>query len=682
MSATTLQPIASRNKAGFPPVPPEPHQTAAEGIALRAKDGEGDLEYLRLGSLRLDERNVRSDEHTDEEIEELADLIDAQGLLQNLTVVAYSTPHKGKGKKRGAVFTHGVIAGGGRLRALLRLVERGRMTLDEQILCKVVSEDRALAVSLTENSGRKAMSTADTVVAFAEMVRAGAGVEDLAVCFHLSPLTVQRRLRLANVSPNLFDLFRSGEMTLDQIMALALTEDHKAQAAAWAGAPAYDRSPRTLRRLIAGEGLSASIIKFVGIEAYEKEGGSVLRDLFAEGDAQPHYIQDPGLMQRLAQERLEAIAAPLRDSGLAWVEVFTKYGWQEGDQFAAATVRKREATPEEAAAEAALESKAEGLRERLESLYEDEDDDADHGDEIRSLESEVDELENQLEALQDKRSEIPAAALPFVGAVVYIDHQGEAVTLNRRVRKKDMGAMAAAIAAERGEATGAGAGARGNAMGQAETDKGGISDRLCHQLTAHRTRAIQACMLGNENAALAALVHPLLVRLIDGAGGSFSSPSAVQARAEDCENQLKTWAPDLPGSKADKVVQDAVTEVKAMLPEARGELLPWLLTQPMAVMVRMLQVCAALSLNAISGTGKRETTEALAGVLGLQMSDWWVPTGASYLGSVPKALIVAALREEGLQDDAAAVEKMKKGDAVAKAEELLAGRGWLPSVLR
>ena len=81
---------------------------------------------------------------------------------------------------------------------------------------------------MAENSGRAAMSVADTVTAFAEMIAAGAGVEDVAVCFGITPLTVQRRLKLAKVSPVLFELFRQDKINLDQLMALAITDDHAA----------------------------------------------------------------------------------------------------------------------------------------------------------------------------------------------------------------------------------------------------------------------------------------------------------------------------------------------------------------------------------------------------------------------------------------------------------------------
>lgn len=687
MSAATIQPHDTSSNAGFPPAPSEPHQRA--DIALRAADGEDDeYEYVRFGDLWLDERNVRTDPHTDEEIEELADLIDAQGLLQNFTVVKYAEPRrvKAKNKKKAAVYTHGVIAGGGRWKGVHLLIHRGRKTLDDEYLCKVVPEARALAVSVAENSGRKPMSDADTIVAFADMVRDGAGVEELAVAFRLSPLTVQRRMKLANVAPKLFALFRQDEVSLDQLMALALTDDHAAQEGAWAAAPAHNRSPRALRALIAGEGLRASIVKFVGLPTYEKAGGKVLRDLFAEDDDEPEHILDPGLMMRLAEQKLEALAEALRATGMPWVEVFAQYGHTERERFAAAPTTQRQPTPEEAEAEQSVETRMGKIDEELEALYED--DDADNGDQIAALEDEGRALDDKMEKLQDARREVAAHAVEFSGAVIFINDAGEPVTLRHKLRKTDMAAVREALNAIQPESNGGQVGTGTTATtsgltgaGQVE-EKGGISERLCHQLTSHRTRALQASMLGNARAALAALVHPLLTRLVYGSLGAYESASAVQARAEDCESQLKSWAPDLAGSRADNIVQEAVAEVKAQLPQKSTELLGWLLGQNVDVLVRLLQVCSALSLNAISASGKKDTTATLANVLNLQMREWWTPTAESYLGSVSKALIVEALKEEGLTEDAEAVAKMKKAEAVATAQERLSGRGWVPAVLR
>lgn len=679
MSATTIQPLESSH------APSGGASPESRGIALRAIQGEGVPTYVVLGALRLDERNVRKDPPTEDEIEALADLIDAQGLLQNLSVVAYDLPVPGKGKDRKRLYTHGVIAGGRRLRALVQLVKRGRLTLDEEILCTVVSADRAIAVSTAENSGRVPMSAADTIVAFADMVKAGAGVEDLAVCFHLSPLTVQRRLRLANVSPSLFALFREGALTLEQLMALALTDDHEKQEAAWSAAPMYDRTPRRLRALIAGDGLSQNIVHFVGVEPYEAAGGTMLRDLFAEDADDKSYVLHPDLMMRLATEKLELIAQGLREDGVAWVETFLSLGYSEREQFIQAPTRRRQPDEREAAALASLGAEGGRLGAKLEDLYREWDSEETEDDEairekIDALEADASANDEKIEAIESSLREVLPEVASLVGALVGIDHNGEASITRGVMRKANAAAAKRAVV----DADVAVADGGLNASAPAQPDpKAGLSDRLCHQLTAHRTRAMQAVLLSNERVALAALVHPLLTRLIYGVSGTWESPSELQAKAEDCESQLKTWAPDLVESRAEKIVQEALAAVRAMLPVQSAELLPWLLGQPIETLTQLLTLAAGLSLNAINGSGKKsQSTEALAGALGLNMADWWTPTVGSYLGAVSKAVIVQAVTEAGMPADAKALDKLKKGEAAATAETLLAGKGWLPAVLR
>ena len=69
--------VGSAERAGTP------------SIAVRTLEGEGVAIYLPLCNLRVDERNARRDGPSQTECNELADLMDAQGLLQNLTVIAY-----------------------------------------------------------------------------------------------------------------------------------------------------------------------------------------------------------------------------------------------------------------------------------------------------------------------------------------------------------------------------------------------------------------------------------------------------------------------------------------------------------------------------------------------------------------------------------------------------------------
>ena len=69
--------------------------------------------------------------------------------------------------------THAVVAGGRRWRALQRLIEQRRITPDYPVPCLIVSYERAVQISLAENSGREPMHPADEFEAFRQLIDAG-----------------------------------------------------------------------------------------------------------------------------------------------------------------------------------------------------------------------------------------------------------------------------------------------------------------------------------------------------------------------------------------------------------------------------------------------------------------------------------------------------------------------------
>src|SRR3546814_639866 len=140
------------------------------------------------------------------------------------------------------------------------------------------------------------MHPADQFAAFAALVKEGRPIEDIAADFGVSPLVVQRRLKLANVSPRLLTDYRAGAATLEQLMALTITDDHTAQGTAFYGAPEWQRSPSALRGRLTERETTAThpLVRFVGLDTYTAAGGGIRRDLFAEGDAGT-YLTDAAL---------------------------------------------------------------------------------------------------------------------------------------------------------------------------------------------------------------------------------------------------------------------------------------------------------------------------------------------------------------------------------------------------
>ena len=244
-------------------------------------------------------------------IPELAASIQRVGLLQNLIVTATTDGER-----------YEVVAGGRRLAALKLLAKKRRISKEWDVPCLLVADGTARTASLTENVQREAMHPADQFEAFAALVAEGRSIEDIAADFSVTPLVVQRRLKLANVSPRLLADYRAEAVSLDQLMALAITDDHAAQESAFYDAPTWQRSPHNLRDRLTEREIDAyrhPLVRFVGLDTYEREGGGIRRDLFAEGD-KGVYLTDAALLERLAQDKLAGIAAEVQAEGWAWVD--------------------------------------------------------------------------------------------------------------------------------------------------------------------------------------------------------------------------------------------------------------------------------------------------------------------------------------------------------------------------
>ena len=191
-------------------------------------------------------------------IEDLAASIQAHGLLHNLVVAK-------KGDK------HHVIAGARRFAALRKLAKEKAIPNTFEVPCRVIHAAGSTETSLAEDVIRTAMHPADQFDAFRSLVDEGMGVEEIAARFGVTATTVRQRLKLANVAPRLFELYRADEINLDELMALAVTDDHVAQERVWDSAQEWQRNPNTLRRALTESMVDAARdarALFVGIEAY------------------------------------------------------------------------------------------------------------------------------------------------------------------------------------------------------------------------------------------------------------------------------------------------------------------------------------------------------------------------------------------------------------------------------
>ncbi|MFM2045679.1 MAG: hypothetical protein RLY86_4255 [Pseudomonadota bacterium] len=86
-------------------------------------------------------------------------------------------------------------------------------------------------------------------------MQAGLSPADIAARFFLTETVVRQRLRLATVSPALLEIYAADGMTLEQLMAFSVCDDHTRQEQVWAAyTQPWQREPWQIRRALTDRG--------------------------------------------------------------------------------------------------------------------------------------------------------------------------------------------------------------------------------------------------------------------------------------------------------------------------------------------------------------------------------------------------------------------------------------------
>ena len=120
----------------------------------------------------------------------------------------------------------------------------------------------------------------------------------------------------------------------------------------------------------------------------------------------------------------------------------------------------------------------------------------------------------------------------------------------------------------------------------------------------------------------------------------------------------------------------------ARLPADVDQLLPWLIALPAQDLTELVALTVAASLNTSALEDNDFTGAKLAGVLDLNMADWWTPTVDGYLKHIPKVKVLAAVATATTDDNAKSMAAMKKPELVIAAERALSGTRWLPNMFK
>jgi ParB family chromosome partitioning protein len=425
----------------------------------------------------------------DDGIGELAASIAAVGLLQGLVVVKQP-----RGK-------YAVIAGRRRLLALSQLAADGTMNQSWPVPCRIASKDADLPeISLTENFARCPMHPADEFESFARLTAAGKSVADVAARFGVTEAVVNRRLALARVSPALIAKYRAGELNLELLQAFTLTDDQEAQETLWQELQPWERKPQTIRRMLANDEIPATDkhVRFVGLSAYEAEGGMVRRDLFAEGE-DGAYIADPAKLTRLVNGKLQTIAQALETEGWKWITVQPEIDHTFVNRHRRVNAPLLPLLPLSAEDEAEIQT----LETERDAVPDDVDGDDDNGG--YETQDRIEEINARIRAIRASRQRYYSEEMKAsCGVIVGVGHNGEAEVIRGLLRKEDEAALVQT-------GTGSETASTATPSSTEANESPAYSAALIESLTQHKTAAIAIELSQQPSIALAALVHALVL---------------------------------------------------------------------------------------------------------------------------------------------------------------------------
>ncbi|MER9140300.1 ParB/RepB/Spo0J family partition protein [Mesorhizobium sp. M0830] len=650
--------------------------TTNETIAKTAVASESGTEvFIPLNKLKKSPRNARKTPHSGAIIEAYAASIAAKGILQNLVV---EPELDGEGAETGFYFVS--IGEGRRLAQLLR-VTRKQIKKTEPIRCVVDTVNDAHEISLDENITREDMHPADQFEAFRELhEERGWGAEEIAARFGITAHVVRQRLRLGAVSPKLMQVYRDGELSLDQLMAFAITDDHARQEQVFESLT-YNREPYIIRRELTRTHVAANDRRavFIGAEAYMEAGGAILRDLFTEDRG--GFYEDAALLDRLVIEKLQGISESVRQAeGWKWADVHIDYPHAHG-------LRRTYPQPvdlsdEDKAAYATASDEFNRLTEEWDSA--------------EVLPNDVDQRFGKLEADIERIDALRHAYDPDVvsrgGVFVVLSHDGAARIERGFIRAEDEQVGPEAETRSDGEdfainddgeiiEVGSGSDSDGGSDEEAEDDGKPLSDLLIRDLTAHRTLGLRLALGEQPDIALVAVTHTLAAQTF------YQGAEAHCLEIRPTSAYLAGHAGGIEDTAAGKALADRHAEWAADMPRDVADLWGFIASLDHASVMALFAHCASLTVNAVKQPWERkprahETTDRLATAVNLDMTTHWTPTVRTYLGRITKAHILDAVREAASEEAAERLSDLKKQPMAQAAEQLLAGTGWLPAALR
>ncbi len=638
---------------------------------------------IPFNQLRLSHHNVRKTK-AGISIEELAADIATRGLLSSLNV----RPEVGENGSETGLYV--IPAGGRRYRALELLVSQKRLAKDALVPC-IVSRGETLEAedSLAENVQRIQLHPLDQYRAFQSMREQGLDDAAIAARFFVSIATVKQRLRLASVSPRLLELYADDAISLEQVIAFSITDDHSRQEQVWESVSrSHAREAYHIRRLLTETTIAANDRRalYVGLDTYQSAGGAIMHDLFDDDSA--GWLQDAALLERLLLDKLSAEAEQLKlVEGWRWVEAAVSFPYGHSAELRRLHGEPAEMTEQELARHDQLRAE----HDRLDADY------SQASDYCEATETRLEEIGSELDSLNDRPLVFDAEDIARGGVFIALAPNGQLKIERGFVRPEDEAQADAQRPPqtegndhdnEDGGCAIPGAGSHEarepsvpSVHEQGDEAPARLSDRLVQDLAAVRTLALRNALAGDFAIAFVAVLHALAMKVFY----RLPSRSCLQLTLDTAALSQVVGLADTPWARQIEQRQDAF---ESDLPKDVDDLWDFLIELTDDDRKALFAHCASFSLNAavqVWNDRKHAISHAdqLGRAIGFDMASCgWKTTVDNYLGRVTKTQILQAVREAKGAQLAERLSHLKKCDMASEAERLLDGTRWLPEPLR
>lgn len=158
-------------------------------------------------------------------LEELAQNIEEQGLLQPITVRKISDGETHIDEETGEVVSveprYEIVCGERRFRAWNLLANKSSKYNEIPCIIREMTDEQAFDAMITENLQRQDVDPVEEAIAFSLLLENGSPVEDIAVRFGKSIRFVQDRVKLKGLIPELIEMLRKDLIPISGAMLLA-----------------------------------------------------------------------------------------------------------------------------------------------------------------------------------------------------------------------------------------------------------------------------------------------------------------------------------------------------------------------------------------------------------------------------------------------------------------------------